>query len=165
MKKIWIMCLFVCLSMTSCNSKAEQVAARMSQADSTARMLMDELEGKLSIPMTRDRYAGYVERMGRCPDRFDYLYEAAFAHCYAVRQGNQKRKAIVQGKSKEYYRIWKDYSSKPSAERRDFYPRVSGLPVWMISRYQEILKHDPDHPFKKDLLSAIKELEEYRKKE
>ena len=114
--------------------------------------------------MTEDKYAGYVERMGRCPDRFDYLYEAALAHCYAERQKNDKKKSIVLAKSKEYFQVWKKESAKPESKRNDFYSRVSDLPAWMISRYQRILELDPDHPFKGDLESAAQELKEYQNK-
>jgi len=68
-------------------------------------------------------------------------------------------------KAEEYFRIWKDSSSKPETERRDFYSRVSDLPAWMICRYQEILAYDPDHPYREDMLSAIQELEQCQQRD
>ncbi len=165
MRKIPVIFLFTSLSMISCNSLPLQVTADSKQQNDSIdkKLFVDNIQDKLNVPMTQDKYSGYVEWMGRCPDRFDYLYEAAFAYCYAVRQNDPKRKAIVKAKAKEYYQIWIDYSSKPKAERMDFYTRDSDLSDWMISRYQQILRYDPNHPFKKDLLSAIEELEANQK--
>jgi len=128
-------------------------------ADAAAdeRTPLDELTERLSAPMEEDGYAGRVERMGRCPDRFDYLYEAAFARCYAVRQTDKVKKKAIEEKAGKYYEVWR--SREESSKRADFYVRYADLAAGMEENLRTILRHDPDHPYKKDLISAIDQLE------
>jgi len=130
--------------------------------DAGARATAEGLAAKLAVPMTADDYAGYVERMGRCPDRFDYLYEAAFAHCYAARQRDDRRQEAVLTKARKYYETWRKLN-EPGTKSNEFYTRLHDYIPGMIARYQAILDHAPDHPYRQDLDKAMRELEGFQK--
>ncbi len=136
---------------------AAQTRAEENASPAGARHPLNELTERLSVPMEEARYAGRVERMGRCPDRFDYLYEAAFARCYAVRQTDKVKKKAIEEKAGKYYEVWR--SREESSKRADFYVRYADLAAGMEENLRTILRHDPDHPYKKDLISAIDQLE------
>ncbi len=109
------------------------------------------------------RFRGRVEMMGRCPDRFDYLYDAARAHCYAAGDAAAEHKTEALRKAQEYHQGWKNYHS-PKGRRRDFYTRFPDSAGYMVQKYRAVLKAYPKHPLKKDLLVAIGELEKVHAK-
>ncbi len=120
--------------------------------DSISKSIEAEFERNINTPMIKGSYIGKVEMMSRMPARYDYLYEAAFADCYAKHQEIQDQKNIVQIKAKAYYQLWK---TGPQYYY-DHNPEHANI---MILKYKEILRRYPDHPMKNDLFSAINELQ------
>jgi hypothetical protein len=111
----------------------------------------------------QERFCGRVELMGRIPDRFDYLHDAARAHAYAAGDATAEHKNEALRKAQEYYQGWKNYG-RLEGRRKDFYTRSPELAGHMAQKYRAVLKAHPKHPLKKDLLTAIKELEGVRAK-
>jgi hypothetical protein len=98
----------------------------------------------------------YPERMGRSPDRYDYLWYACKAAVFAEEQTDPDLKQFARTKVEKYLRGWK-------SARMDYPPaylkeRIEGARL-LPQRLHDILSNASGYSHKKEIDEAIQELE------
>jgi len=98
----------------------------------------------------------YPDRMGRVPDRYDYLSYACKAAVFAEEQTDPKLKKFANIKVEEYLRGWKtarmDY---PPAYLEQRFEGAKSLP----QQLRDLLSNAASYSHKKEIDKAVQELE------
>lgn len=143
--------LFVISACLLCSCIASCTTARVRES-AAMRVQVEYLKDKLAIPVADPEIRMSSEL---CP--YDYLYDAAVAHCYAARQTDPAQKAIFERCSQGYHKVWKQYSGNDDI--CELSPQVASA---IIEKYRAILALYPDHQLRSDMIPAIRTLEGYR---
>jgi len=95
----------------------------------------------------------YIDRMGRVPDRFDYLASACLARAYADTLTDPDDRALAIGKAAKYYHVWQAGTAKYY-----FWTESPELADYMRQRLTHIHATHPDTPYARDIQDAIRQL-------
>lgn len=94
----------------------------------------------------------YVDQMGRCPDRYDYLSYACKAAVFAEKQTDPELKDFAKRKVEAYLQAWKSARTPPVHWKPE---AIRALP----KRLRDLLANAPDHSHKDEIEKAIQEVE------
>lgn len=103
----------------------------------------------------------YVDRMGRSPDRYDYLWYACKAVSFAEQQVDPELRAFAERKATQYHLRW---ASGHTNGLPDYWTRQSDTAKYMSKDLTEFLGSHPKHAYKQDIQQAIQDLQEAEKK-
>ena len=103
----------------------------------------------------------YPDRMGRIPDRFDYLWYSCKATCFAEEQADPELKRYAEKKALEYFQNWNASQDRSNSSQ---WTESAECASFMLDGLRSLLDVHPDHLRKQDVLNAIKELEGVEKK-
>jgi hypothetical protein len=104
-------------------------------------------------------YWSWVEHMGRSPDRFDYLLDAARGITYARTLSDSTLRHKTEGKAEQFLAVWDESFKQPGTRPPDFYTKYGEMAQYMKGEMEAVLRKTPDHPYKGRLEDAIKELD------
>ena len=98
----------------------------------------------------------YIDRMGRVPDRYDYLLHACKAAVFAEVQTDPELKKFAEAKLEEYLRGWRTASRHyPQAYLEKRFEGAQSL----SQQLRNLLSNAASYSHKKEIDMAVQELE------
>ncbi len=94
----------------------------------------------------------YPDRMGRNPERYDYLWYACKAAVFAEKQTDPELKTFAKVKVEAYLQAWKSARNPPVHWKTE---AIRALP----KRLRDLLANAPDYSHRDEIEKAIQDLE------
>ncbi len=140
--------IVVCCMLIGCSSNRSTVVS-----PSTSKKKSWTYDDKLLL--WRDFHP---ERMGRVPDKFDFLCTASWALAYSERFPSKADADSARQKATEWHKIWQKLDEKePDRSRMSFDVSHKDFSN-EIRSFEEILKENPTHEYKGEIARAITQL-------